>query len=446
MVVLKTLKDWNEKLVCTDKVKEWEKSVLKINDKLNALTEFKPSQLFVKHKEKNLKDSTLKGIPFAVKDNIAVEGFKLSCGSNLLKGLDSPYTATAVSKLQSAGACVVAKTNLDEFGMGSTSGNSCFGAVKNPWNVSTVPGGSSGGSAVAVASGMVPFSLGSDTGGSVRQPASFCGVYGLKPTYGAISRFGLVAYASSLDVIGIIASKAVTIKEVYRIMSGRDSYDQTSVDVPVVSHKKKLKDLVVGLPVNLISQIDPKVLESLMKTKHRLESIGVKCVDIHIGNLEYVVPAYYVIATAEASTNLARFDGIRYGNRAKRFTKDAEELIYEARTEGFGQEVKLRILLGTYVLRSGFQEKYYQQAQKIRRQLKVEFAQYLDKVDALLLPTYPVPPFPVVTGQLPIVQPGIGTVPTRTIPAPPAPPPTPAPDPPPAPIIIYSRLSPGPPI
>ena len=334
----------------------------------------------------------LAGVPFAVKDNIAVQGFSLSCGSALLRGLAAPYTATAVARLQRAGARVVGKTNLDEFGMGSSSEHSCFGPVRNPWDSEVVAGGSSGGSAAVVAAGLVPFALGSDTGGSVRQPASFCGVYGLKPTYGAVSRFGLVAYASSLDVIGVTASDPATARVVFEAMRGVDQLDQSSADYPPPPEPAP-RGLVVGVPKGVLDGVDPAVRRALEACRDRLREAGVRCVPVELGSLEYVVPAYYVIATAEASANLARYDGVRYGTRDGYGAADAEEMTIAARSAGFGAEVKLRILVGTYVLRSGFQEQYYQRAQRIRTLIRRSFERAFGEVDLLLMPTFPVPPF-----------------------------------------------------
>ena len=343
-----------------------------------------------------------------------------------------------MARLQAAGARVVGKTNLDEFGMGSASENSCFGPVGNPWSAAVVAGGSSGGSAAVVAAGLVPFALGSDTGGSVRQPASFCGVYGLKPTYGAVSRFGLVAYASSLDVIGVTAADLPTAQAVFETIRGVDELDQSSVDYPAApadggrdgdggrggsrgrdgdggrggaangaatggTHGGDLP-LTVGIPSAALERVHPAVSESIALTRDRLESAGVRCVPVPLGEhadnvLEHVVPAYYVIATAEASANLARYDGIRYGVRASAdsgdnaASADAERLTIAARSAGFGAEVKLRILVGTYVLRSGFQEQYYQRAQRVRTVIRRAFDRAFTAVDLLLLPTFPVPPF-----------------------------------------------------
>ena len=387
---------WRELLATTTGAQRWQSAVLAANGELNAFTEVDAERHGGSAGNGAPGTGAVAGVPFAVKDNIAVRGFSLSCGSALLRPLTAPYTATAVARLQAAGARVVGKTNLDEFGMGSSSENSCFGAVRNPWNRAVVAGGSSGGSAAAVAAGMVPFALGSDTGGSVRQPASFCGVYGLKPTYGAVSRFGLVAYASSLDVIGVTAAEVATARAVFEIIRGVDPLDQSSVDYPVPPPQAALESLVAGIPEGMLDGVDPAVRAGVHATRERLEALGVRCVPVALGSsLDYVVPAYYVIATAEASANLARYDGVRYGDRGTADAADAEELTVAARSAGFGAEVKLRILVGTYVLRSGFQEQYYQRAQRVRTLIRRAFEQAFEEVHLLLLPTFPVPPFAI---------------------------------------------------
>ena len=349
------------------------------------------------------------GVPCAVKDNIAVRRFPLTCGSRILQPGICPYTATAVRKVQEAGAVVIGKTNLDEFGMGSSTENSAVQQTRNPWDLDRVPGGSSGGSAAAVAAGIVPFAFGSDTGGSVRQPASFCGIYGLKPTYGSVSRYGLVAYASSLEVIGVMAKSVAQVEEVFGVIQGEDPLDQSSVspiwipDVP--------EDLVIGTPVGLSNmEIHPDVLRSLQRTKSILVDLGYSVVDVQLPTLDYVVAAYYVIATAEASSNLARYDGVRYGKRSSepedtgssgtgltessiRGFEDPEELVLRSRTQGLGSETKLRILLGTYVLRSGFYDQYYLRAQKVRTAIREDFARVFRDVHLVLMPVYPIPPF-----------------------------------------------------
>ena len=370
--------------------RRWQRAALAADEAINGFVEVAAARAAPGN---GGSEGVLAGVPFAVKDNIAVEGFSLSCGSALLRGLTAPYTATAVARLQRAGARVVGKTNLDEFGMGSSSEHSCFGPVRNPWNPAVVAGGSSGGSAAVVAAGLVPFALGSDTGGSVRQPASFCGVYGLKPTYGAVSRFGLVAYASSLDVIGVTAADAATARVVFETMRGVDQLDQSSVDYPAPAAAPAPGGLVVGVPNGILEGVDPAVRRALQAARERLRAAGIRCVPVELGSLEYVVPAYYVIATAEASANLARYDGVRYGARDPYAAADAEEMTIAARSAGFGAEVKLRILVGTYVLRSGFQEQYYQRAQRIRTLVRRSFERAFGAVDLLLMPTFPVPPF-----------------------------------------------------
>ena len=397
---------WRKLLAGAAGARRWRDAVTKANARLNAFTEVDAGRAGSGAGAPGAPEAgPLAGVPFAVKDNIAVRGFALSCGSALLRPLAAPYTATAVARLQAAGARVVGKTNLDEFGMGSSSENSCFGAVRNPWNEALVAGGSSGGSAAAVAAGMVPFALGSDTGGSVRQPASFCGVYGLKPTYGAVSRFGLVAYASSLDVIGIAAGDAATARAAFEIMRGVDPLDQSSVEYPEPPPRRAPEALVVGIPEGILEGVDPAVRAAVRATRERLEGVGIRCRTVALGHLEHVVPAYYVIATAEASANLARYDGVRYGARAPGAeAPDAEELTVAARSAGFGAEVKLRILLGTYVLRSGFQEQYYQRAQRVRTLIRRACATAFGEVDLLLLPTFPVLPFAIGAAGLDAFQ------------------------------------------
>jgi aspartyl-tRNA(Asn)/glutamyl-tRNA(Gln) amidotransferase subunit A len=381
----------------------------------------------------------LAGLPFAVKDNIAVQGFSLSCGSKLLEGLRSPYTATAVQKLEAAGAWVLGKTNLDEFGMGSSTDNSAIQQTNNPWDTSRVAGGSSGGSAAAVAAGIVPFALGSDTGGSVRQPASFCGVVGLKPSYGAVSRYGLVAYASSLESIGILADTTARCRAVFGAIRGKDPLDQTSQDAPagaaplygdpsgspkvigVLSAEAIAKALaavaagIEGSPSTKetaaqAASLEQEVQQGFDVAKTRLAALGHRLREVEIPSLKYGVPAYYTIATAEASANLARFDGVRYGRRPSE-AENPEDLIDKTREAGFGPEVKLRILLGTFVLRSGFQDRYYLRAQRIRMGIRRSFEELLGsaeygsaetpRCDAILMPVFPTRAFGRGGGTLP---------------------------------------------
>ena len=365
-------------------VQSWEK-------RIGAFLEFAPDR----SSRAGAGDPTARGpiadLPFGVKDNIAVAGFHLTCGSRILDGLVSPYTATAVARLQDAGAVVVGKTNLDEFGMGSSTENSALKQTSNPWDTERVPGGSSGGSAAAVAAGEVPFALGSDTGGSIRQPAAFCGVYGLKPTYGAVSRYGLVAYASSLEGIGVVAADLDLAQEVYHTMQGVDPLDHSTVEAEPPEAVADDQPLPVGVLSN-IGELAPEIERTYRDAVKRLESLNMPVKEIELPTLEYVVPAYYTIAMAEASANLARFNGIRYGHRPE-WAENPEELVRKARHEGFGPEVKLRVLLGTYVLRSGFQDQFYIRAQKIRTAIRRDFDRAFEQVQTILMPVFPINAF-----------------------------------------------------
>jgi aspartyl-tRNA(Asn)/glutamyl-tRNA(Gln) amidotransferase subunit A len=378
MVPMDALKEWREVLTVPEKRERYSTYVDTWEKKIGSLIEFDFRDV------RPITDGPLSGVPFAVKDNIAVKGFRLTCGSKILEPLVSSYTATSVARLQAAGAVVVAKTNLDEFGMGSSTDNSALADSSNPFDLSRVCGGSSGGSAAAVAAGIVPFALGSDTGGSIRQPASFCGVYGLKPTYGAVSRFGLVAYASSLDVVGALARDPEVLKTVFEIARGQDEADQSSIDYPDSDGGDPPKR--IGVLAGL-SDLSPTVAAAYNETREKLRDLGFTLVDIELPTLDYVVPAYYTIATAEASANLARYNGIRYGNRVEADRYD--ELVKQTRTQGFGEEVKLRILLGTYVLRSGFQDQYYIRAQKIRTAISNDFSRAFETVDLIMMPVFP---------------------------------------------------------
>ena len=340
------------------------------------------------HQTSPLIDGPLKGIPFAVKDNIAVKNRIMTCGSKILKNFISPYSASAVLYLEAAGARVVGKTNLDEFGMGSSNEHSALGVTVNPWNRDCVPGGSSGGSAAAVAADLVPLALGSDTGGSVRQPANFCGVYGLKPTYGTISRYGLTAYASSLEVIGTM-SKDIDLMELsYSLMSGADENDQSSINSQKLPENNK-RVAVLEIDEGIL---DDPVLRSYKDTQRALADAGYHLSPFTLSTSEYVIPAYYTIACAEAGANLARFNGIRYGS-APEFAGNPAELMRKARHEGFGDEVKLRILLGTFVLRSGFQDQYYLREKKIRTLIRRELTEIFKNCDSILMPVFPTQAF-----------------------------------------------------
>jgi aspartyl-tRNA(Asn)/glutamyl-tRNA(Gln) amidotransferase subunit A len=338
------------------------------------------------------------GVPFVVKDNLAVAGMQLTCGSRTLEGYVSPYTATAIERLDAAGAILVGKTNLDEFAMGSSTENSAFGPTRNPRAPELVPGGSSGGSAAAVAAGVVPIALGSETGGSVRQPAAFCGVVGVKPTYGRVSRYGLVAFGSSLDQIGVFGTDVADAAVALRTIAGRDDRDATSADIPVADYAPgaggSLRGVVIGRPKEYFpAELDPRIAELCDRALERFRSLGADVRDVSMPHTSLAVPAYYVIAPAEASSNLARFDGVRYG---KRGWGDGLRAMYEAtRSEGFGLEVTRRIMLGTYVLSAGYYDAYYRKAMQVRTLIAQDFRKvFAGGVHALFTPTTPTPAFP----------------------------------------------------
>ncbi len=343
--------------------------------------------------EKNPTGNALNGVAIAIKDNICTKDLQTTCGSRILQNYKAHYDATAVKKLTTAGAIIVGKTNMDEFAMGSSNESSAFGNVKNPWDLARVPGGSSGGSAVAVASGVVRASLGSETGGSVRQPASLCGIVGLKPTYGRISRFGLVAFASSLDNIGIFGQTCKDAADVLSVIAGRDKNDSTSADVAVPNYSETLSNDIkgrkIGVPRALFGEgLDDDVREKVENSIENYRSLGAEIVDVELPHAKYGIAVYYIIATAEASSNLARFDGVRYGFRAEG-SHSLRETYYKTREEGFGEEVKRRIMLGTYVLSSGYYDAYYSKAQKVRALVKRDYQIAFEKCDAILTPTSP---------------------------------------------------------
>lgn len=339
----------------------------------------------------------LVGIPIAVKDNICIKGKRTTCGSRILSDFISPYDATVVERLKKEGAIILGKTNMDEFAMGSSNETSFFGPVKNPFDRERVPGGSSGGSAAAVSSGEATMAMGSDTGGSVRLPASFCGVVGFKPTYGLVSRFGLVAFASSLDQIGPITRDVEDCALLMEVIGGYDPRDSTSIDLPmpdfVSGLRKGIKGLKLGLPKEYFPPgIDPAVRSALNKAIDQLSVEGVEIEDISLPHTDKAIATYYILADAEASSNLARYDGARYGYRAQ----DVGELLYmynRSRDEGFGDEVKRRIMLGTYVLSSGYYDAYYLHAQKARTLIRRDFEDAFMRCDLLLTPTSPTPAF-----------------------------------------------------
>jgi aspartyl-tRNA(Asn)/glutamyl-tRNA(Gln) amidotransferase subunit A len=338
--------------------------------------------------------SALDGLPVALKDNLAAAGEPCGCGSRILEGYVSPFDATAVARLRAAGAIVVGRTNMDEFAMGSSTEHSAHGPTRNPWDPARAPGGSSGGSAAAVAAGIVPLAFGSDTGGSIRQPAAFTGVVGMKPSYGRVSRFGLVAFASSLDQVGPFARTAADCALALDVVSGHDPRDSTSLpEPPTRSHAAldgRVAGLVLGLPREYLAAdgADPAVLRAVEDAARELEKAGATLREVSLPHTRYAVATYYLIATAEASSNLARFDGVRYGRRAAG-ARNLTDLYERSRSEGFGPEVKRRILLGTYVLSAGYFDAYYRKAQQVRTLLRRDFAAAFEGCDALLTPTTP---------------------------------------------------------
>ncbi|MBA2502016.1 MAG: Asp-tRNA(Asn)/Glu-tRNA(Gln) amidotransferase subunit GatA [Pyrinomonadaceae bacterium] len=341
----------------------------------------------------------LGGTPVAIKDNICVRGLQASCGSHILENYQPPYDATAIERLRRAGGIIIGKTNCDEFAMGSSNENSAFGAVRNPWNTKLVPGGSSGGSAAAVAARITPVALGSETGGSVRQPAALCGIVGLKPTYGRISRYGLVAFGSSLDQIGIFSLNVQDVAKVLGVIAGRDERDATSADVAVPDYAgnltNEIKGARIGVPRALFGEgLDEEVREKVESAIDVYRDLGAEVVDVDLPHSRYAIAVYYIIATAEASSNLARYDGVRYGVRAEE-AATLDRMYRRTREHGFGAEVKRRIMLGTYVLSSGYYEAYYRKAQQVRQLLREDFRRAFEKCDAILTPTTPTTAFPL---------------------------------------------------
>lgn len=339
----------------------------------------------------------LAGIPVAIKDNICTEGIATTCSSKILNGFVPPYNATVIQRLKDAGAIIVGKTNMDEYAMGSSTENSGFAPTRNPWDPQRVPGGSSGGSAAAVSTGEVPLALGSDTGGSIRQPASFCGVMGLKPTYGRVSRYGLVAFASSLDQIGPFGRTAKDLALLYYVIAGHDPLDSTALPTPVseraMEWEREVRGLRVGLPKEYFGAgLEPKIKEAVLNAAKKLETMGMIVEETSIPTTEYAIATYYIICMAEASSNLARYDGVRYGRRSEH-DHDIVSMFMKTRSEGLGSEVKRRIMIGTYALSAGYYDAYYLKAQKARTLLRREFEAVFSKYDLLLTPTSPVLPW-----------------------------------------------------
>ncbi|MBM5788551.1 MAG: Asp-tRNA(Asn)/Glu-tRNA(Gln) amidotransferase subunit GatA [Cyanobacteria bacterium M_DeepCast_200m_mx_001] len=340
----------------------------------------------------------LAGVPLAIKDNLCTKGIRTTCSSRMLEHFVPPYESTVTERLWGAGAVLLGKTNLDEFAMGSSTETSAFGPSRNPWNPDKVPGGSSGGSAAAVAAGECVASLGSDTGGSIRQPAAFCGVVGLKPTYGRVSRYGLVAFASSLDQVGPFTTNVADAAELLQVIAGEDPRDSTCLKAPVPDYRAALQQPVQGLKVGLVREcfeaegLDPQVKASVMAAAEQLQALGCELVDVSCPRFNDGIATYYVIAPSEASANLARYDGVKYGYRAADAASLAE-MTARSRAEGFGDEVKRRILIGTYALSAGYVDAYYRKAQQVRTLIRRDFDRAFDTVDVLLTPTSPTTAF-----------------------------------------------------
>lgn len=392
----------NKKISSVELTKLFLTRIKQFDEKLNSFITVTEEQALKTAQEADKKlaqgdASPLTGIPIAQKDIFCTDGIKTSCGSKMLDNFIAPYDATVVKNLKAAGTVMLGKTNMDEFAMGSSNENSYYGPVKNPWNLAYVAGGSSGGSAAAVAARLSPAATGTDTGGSIRQPAALSGVTGLKPTYGRVSRYGMIAFASSLDQGGPFAKSVEDVALLLNAMAGFDSADSTSVNQPVPDYTLTLNDSIKGLRIGLpkeyfskdLNSDVAKIIEDAIK---EYEKMGAIIQEIHLPNTALATPAYYVIAPAECSSNLARYDGVRYGYRCKD-PIDLEDLYKRSRSEGFGNEVKRRIMIGTYVLSAGYYDAYYLKAQKIRRLICEDFVQAFKQVDVILSPTSPTPAF-----------------------------------------------------
>jgi len=378
------------------------KRIAKVEDRIHAFITLTPD---VARQQAALADARIQkgettpltGIPLAIKDLICTQGVRTTCGSHILENYIPPYDATVIEKLKAAGAVLVGKANMDEFAMGSSTENSFFGPTRNPWDLERIPGGSSGGAAAAVAAGECIASLGSDTGGSIRQPASCCGVVGIKPTYGRVSRYGLVAFASSLDQIGPFSKDVRDAALLLQAICGHDFRDSTSVNVPVPDFTQSLVDnvreMILGIPKECFREgLDPEVESAFREAVRNLEKLGAKTVEVSLPHSEYALAVYYIIAPAEASSNLARYDGVKYGFRAKG-SFDLMEMYKETRSQGFGAEVKRRIMLGTYALSAGYYEAYYRKAAQVRTLVRQDFEKTFAHCDVLLTPTAPTPAF-----------------------------------------------------
>jgi len=361
----------------------------------NAIEQAEKIDKLIQNKEKL---PPLAGIPIAIKDNICTKGVGTTCASKMLKSFVAPYESTASSKLWSSGGICLGKTNLDEFAMGSSTETSVFGVTSNPWDINRVPGGSSGGSAASVAAGFCAAAIGSDTGGSIRQPASFCGVVGLKPTYGRVSRWGLVAFASSLDQIGPITNTVSDAAKILYSISGKDPFDSTCLDKPVPNYSTDLNKSIKGLKIGIIKEcfdhpgLNPEVKESVLSGVDRFQALGAEIIEVECPRFNDGIATYYVIAPSEASANLARYDGVKYGYRSNEGS-NLIDMTSKSRAEGFGDEVQRRILIGTYALSAGYSDAYYKKAQKVRTLIRKDFDYAFNKVDVLLTPTCPTTAF-----------------------------------------------------
>ena len=392
----------NKKISARELAADFYERIEKRNPELNAYLTLSPERAY---KQAGLIDAAiangkplpaLAGVPIAVKDVISTTGVRATCGSKILETYIAPYDATAVERLEGAGAVILGKTNCDEFAMGSSNENSAYGPVRNPVATDRVPGGSSGGSAAAVAAGLAVMALGTDTGGSIRQPGSFCGIPALMPTYGRVSRYGLIAFASSLDKIGPFTTNITDAAAVMGVIAGHDPNDSTSAAVPVENYlreiEKPAKGLRIGVPEDYFGEgIDPEVKGKVQAGIALLESLGCRRIPLHMPHTDYAIATYYILATAEASSNLARYDGVRYGLRVPGST--LIDMYRKTRERGFGPEVKRRIMLGTYALSSGYYDAYYLRAQKVRALIARDFADAFQKVDAIVTPTTPTPAF-----------------------------------------------------
>ena len=372
------------------------------DEKLNAFVTFTPEQAIESAKQADARGSQggiLNGVPIALKDIFCTDGVKTSCASHMLDNFIAPYDATVVTKLKDAGAVSLGKTNMDEFAMGSSSESSYYGEVKNPWDTDRVPGGSSGGSAAAVAARLAPASMGTDTGGSIRQPAAFCGITGLKPTYGRVSRYGMIAYASSLDQGGPFGINAEDCAYLLQAIAGHDARDSTSMNQPVPDYigslNESVKGLRIGLPEEFFQEgLDADIVHKIEQACDVLKDLGCEIKTISLPNAKLAIAAYYVIAPAECSSNLSRFDGVRFGYRCEH-PKNLDDMYRRSRSEGFGDEVKRRIMVGTYALSAGYYDAYYIKAQKIRRLISEDYKNAFNEVDAVLSPTTPTTAFKV---------------------------------------------------